>query len=313
MPRWTLSVGLWTLAACGSGDEEATKPAAEQEVEEPVPYVYEELEDEALAYDQAEVEATLNYALSQALEFHAEPALDAYFVAMEEATEDCPDYYSDGTNVYWYDYCTSDSGASFSGYSYAYAYSDYSDGYYVYNGDQVYAQAVIETSDGYDFEAGGGATSLILDDPSGAIIYYSALGGAFAWNGGGIEGTWMDEGVRAETSMWISHYPEYGANYVSLSGGVTNLSSVYETVSFTGVSYGNPEGWWPCDGEVAGTMSVRASDGSWFDVVFDVNGETWEVDEALCDGCGTVWHRGEIVGEACPDPTPLVDWESKPW
>ncbi len=311
-----MTLAIWLLGACGGGSEGEGQGSSqtEQTVDEPAPYIYEDLDDEETPYDQAELEATLNLALAQALEWHAQPALDAYAEAMKGASDDCPDYYSDGSNIYWYDYCTSESGSTFNGYAYSYVYEDYSDGTYVYNGDQIYAQAVIETEDGYDFEAGGYAYDMILDDDvNGAIIHYSALGGAFAWNGGGVEDTWMGEGVRAETAMWISHYPEYNANYVYLNGGVTNLSSVYETVSFTEISYGNQAGWWPCDGEVAGTMSARAEDGSWFDVVFDVDGATWEVDEALCDGCGTVWHRGEIVGEACPDPTPLIDWESAPW
>lgn len=306
---------VWWLMACGG--EEPSKDQQQQEdapVEEPSPYIYEDLDEEDEApFDQQAVEDALNEAFASAVTFHAGPPIDAYKVAMEGATEDCPDYYSDGTNTYWYDYCTSSKGASFNGYSFYYSLESQSDGYYTWTGDQVYAEATIETPEGDDFEGGGYAYLLHGTDPEGALIYYSVLGGAFSWTGDGIEDTWMADGVRAETSMWITVYPEYDMNYVYVTGGVTNLGSDYDTVSFTDVTYGSTGSWWSCPGEIAGTVSVRADDGSWFDVVFDVNPDTWEVDEALCDGCGTVWHRGEMVGEACPDPKPLTDWEGAPW
>lgn len=301
---------VWMLTACVGGEE----PGGPQEVvDEPAPYIYEDLDDDQIAYDQAEVEAALDLAFASVRDLHAGPPIDAYEAAMVGASDDCPDYYSDGENVYWYDYCTSDAGAAFSGYAFYYVLDDYSDGYYTWDGVQMYAEASIETSDGHAFEGGGYAYLLTGDSPDGGIIYYSVLGGAFSWDGDEIDGTWMGEGLRAETGMWLSHYPEYEANYAYVSGGVTNLPSTYETVSFTDLTYGNRKGGWPCVGEPGGAVSVRAEDGSWFDVVFDVDADTWEVDEALCDGCGTVWHRGEIVGEACPDVSPLVDWESAPW
>jgi len=303
--------GFWVLAACGGQPQGGSD--SDQEQTEPVPYIYDDLGEDETPYDQAEVEATLDLALAEVLDWHADPAVAAYEAAMEGATEDCPNYYSDGGNEYWYDYCTSDKGASFSGYAFYYAYDDYSDGTYVYNGDEVYAEAVIDTPEGDAFEAGGYAYALLLDDGNGANIWYSALGGAFSWTGGGIEGTWMEAGVRAETALWISTYPAYGANYAYVSGGATNLGGDYDTVSFTDLTYGNAVGGWPCDGEPGGTMSVRAADGSWFDVVFDVDPDTWTIPDGTCDGCGEVWHRGEVVGEACVDPTPLVDWEGAPW
>jgi hypothetical protein len=26
-----------------------------------------------------------------------------------------------------------------------------------------------------------------------------------------------------------------------------------------------------------------------------------------------VWWRGEVIGEACPDTSGLVSWETRPW
>ena len=153
---------IWVLGACGGQQQGDSETGAD--VTEPAPYIYEDTGGEALSFDQAEVEATLNLALSEALEWHADPAVAAYETAMEGASDDCPNYYSDGANTYWYDYCTSDKGASFSGYAFYYAYDDYSDGTYVYNGDEVYAEAVIDTPEGDAFEAGGYAYALRLTD-----------------------------------------------------------------------------------------------------------------------------------------------------
>lgn len=309
-PWWSL-----VLACATSAPSENQEP--EEAVSTPSPYVVDEVEDDETPYDQDAVEAALNEAISAALALNASPVLDGYEAVMAGATDDCPNYYSDGGNVYWYDYCTSDLGSTFNGYVFYYAYDDYDDGSgLVYNGRQLYAEAVVQTADGYAFEGGGYATQLFgvgNDGSNDYQIYYSDVGGAFSWDGAGVQDTWLGEGVRAETGYWITEYPAYGMNAISLWGGVTGLPGTYDTVSFTDVVYGNDTIGWPCSGEVAGTISVRAEDGTWFDVVFDPDGTSWTADEATCDGCGSVWHRGELVGQACPDPDPLVSWEGAPW
>jgi hypothetical protein len=61
-------------------------------------------------------------------------------------------------------------------------------------------------------------------------------------------------------------------------------------------------------------VSLRDSDGNWYDVVFDGPILYDDViDPAVCDGCGEAWYRGEPMGTVCADFNALVDWEVSPW
>lgn len=306
------------LAGCAGPPDNTVSPIAEEPVETPTPYIYDDVDSGSSAeFDQSAIEAAMSDAVSSALALNASPALRSYEAAMAGASDDCPDYYTDGTNVYWYDYCTSTAGASFSGYSFYYAYDAYYDGYMTYYGEALYAEASIETVDGQTFTGGGSATLLEGPTDDGGYVYYSDLAGDFSWDGEEAEGTWMEDGVGAELNLWIASYAEYDYTYAYVSGGITGLGEGDSTVSFTEVQIAaGPQGWWVCPEEPSGTISVRGEDGSWFDVVFDVtyaeDGETLVIADGACDGCGTVWHRGEEVGSACADLSPLVA-SGSPW
>ena len=58
---------------------------------------------------------------------------------------------------------------------------------------------------------------------------------------------------------------------------------------------------------------LRDAEGRWLSILFDVDAETWAVDEGACDGCGAVWWQGQEIGEACIDASVLLDWEERPW
>lgn len=301
------------LSACGQKQEPATDDtsvAAEEEL--PSPYIADEVTDDPPAYDQAAVEAAIALALDEALSWHSGPVLDAYEAAMSAASSGCPDYYESDGNTYWYDYCTSSRGASFNGYAFDYVYEDYNDGSgTVYSGRQLYAEATIDAPGVGTFEGGGYASQLEGTTSDGAAIFSSGMAGSFHWDGHGVEGTWLDGDTRPELSYWAAYYEEYNLRYVSVSGGVSGLPGDYSTLAFTDLVYSDSP-WWACPGEPSGTISVRANDGTWFDIVFDVAAD-WTVDEAACDACGAVWRRGELVGQACPDVEGLVDWGVSPW
>ena len=73
-------------------------------------------------------------------------------------------------------------------------------------------------------------------------------------------------------------------------------------------------GFYPC-AEPYGSMGVRDNAGSWYTIEFDVvyENDAFSAPDGTCDGCGTVSHEGDVLGEVCIDPTPVIDWESTPW
>jgi hypothetical protein len=91
-----------------------------------------------------------------------------------------------------------------------------------------------------------------------------------------------------------------------VNGGVSNLGGSVDTVSFDDLSL---NGYWTCNLEPSGSISIRDDAGYWYDVFFDVDNETGAAPEGLCDGCGDVWYRGVRVTQACADFSPWFAWK----
>lgn len=310
------------LFACTTTVNDTTEP---EPAVEPSPYIYDEGETEVPSLEIAEVEATLTEVLDLLPELSARPVVDAYSVAMTGQQSDCPDYYSgDDGSVYWYDYCTADDGTYFTGYGFNYVYVDTPSDGYLYNGEQVFTVSEITTPDGYTFTGGGSASDLIAHSDETAeiphTIYQSALQGAFSYDGPEAEGTWLASGVTPDLQMVAYDvppndvYPGYDGRVLVAVGSVSGLSGQISAVVFT--DFGITSGLYTsCDLEPGGEVSVRDGDGLWYDVLFDgPTPFTEEVtDPADCDGCGTVYFRGQELGQACIDATVLTAWEVSPW
>lgn len=291
------------------------------EVEEPSPWIYDEEEAPSPELGAADLESTIAEAVDLVLDLHAHPVLDGYNAAMDDEGSLCPAYYAaeDGS-TYWYDYCESETGASFNGYGFYYLYEDYYDANagYTYDGEGVYAAATITTADGEQFSGAG--TGYYIDAWAGEgdeelLYFYSLVEGSFSWTGPETEGSWMADGFQPDLEMGMYLLPAHDLRLGVVHGGVSGLGGDVDTVVFDSVYL------WDdllttsgCDIEPSGTVSIRQSSGEWYDVLFDGPlSEEAVVPEGECDGCGHAWFQGEAVGEVCVDFGALTGWGDRPW
>jgi hypothetical protein len=301
---------ILVLLAAGGCAPDTPAPV---EDEEPAPYIFPEEDAPVPTLAAADLEDAVASAVATVLDLDAAPIFPAYAAAMAGSDTGCPYYYDYQGSAYWYDQCTADGGASYSGYSFYQLYQDYDDGAgNLYNGESIYGVARIDTADGHTFEAGGSA-QLLVATASTYTYYSSVIAGSFAWDGPEADGTWMAEGLSPDVTMVGYVVPAYG-NYMQVDGGVSGLGGDLDTVVFDAVTIFEESLGSTCPTEPGGVISVRDADGNWYDVVFDGPADYGEVsDPALCDGCGSAWFRGEPLGEVCADFSALLDWEGSPW
>ena len=274
---------------------------------DPTPYIYEDTDPPEAARTAEEVEVAVDVALLAAIDVDASPVFHAYDSAMVGQSSGCPDFYADEGNTYWFDDCTTEEGAYFRGYGYTVAYDAYLDPYsgYTFNGRALYASATVSAMDGSTFEGAGTVQSLVGDQ--GADHYASDyVAGTFGWDGEGIEGTWLAEGVSPSIDLERYWNDDYDGHYALLTGGLAPLvdGGDFVAVSIDDLNWMDENLGNTCPEEPGGSISVRDADGGWYDVVFDGSTEV-EVDASVCDGCGTVFFEGEPIGQACPDFGPF--------
>ncbi|MCB9761626.1 MAG: hypothetical protein H6739_17410 [Alphaproteobacteria bacterium] len=291
-------------------------------VDDPGTYIYEESDPPAPSLSIAQVEDAITEAVVGAFDLNAQPVIAGYQAAMVGQEEGCPDYYANEDNTYWYDYCYSEDGSYFSGYGFIYHYDrvENGDGYLV-SGDYVYLVADIVNGDGHAFSGSGAAYNVQMDweGDTPHTLYYSIVQGTFSYDGPEVSGTWMDEDIAPDLTIlayWVPEdtSPQFHGGLVNLQGGVSGLSSEADTVVMDGVSIFQEGLASMCPIEPSGTISVRDPSGNWYDVIFDGPTEPGAaIDTSACDGCGAVFYRGERLGDACVDFSPLLDWEEQPW
>jgi hypothetical protein len=298
------------LAACGGGGEapaEAAQPSAWPDLEE------------APAADEPElavVEAGIAAFYSLARDLDAGPAVDAYTAMMAEADAGCPAWYEADGNTFWYAQCTADGGAQFDGYGFSYRYEDtdlYGDGS-LWTLDVLYGQATVLGADGTRLHLGGSVQSGRAQTADGASVWQSAVLGSVEYDGVGAAGTWLSGAVDPDLGIYAYYAPTWDARYLYLDGQLAGLDAWAPGVSAVDAAaliIADPVFGWPCE-EPAGAISVRDDAGTWVDVRFDVDGETWTATGA-CDGCGGAWRGEDYLGEVCVDPSALLDWGTEPW
>lgn len=290
------AVFLLAVAACRRDDD-----PVESDVFEPAPYVVPDDGADAPTFDRASVETGLQQAVDAIVAIEARPALDAYRVAMTWADDACPAWYTDQNgNTYWYAYCYASAGGTYSGYGYHYVYNDVVDANGTWDSEQLYLSATIDGPGGKRFAGTGGAAFTAGYNTELAYVTSSYLDGTFEWTDADA-GSWLADGLSPQVSMYRYTYPGEVARYTYVDGAITGSASVAATVAFTETAiYQNV--YWDagCDLEPQGVISVRDDAGYWVDVYFD-SVYDGTMDQALCDGCGAAWLRGEAVGEVCVD------------
>lgn len=274
-------------------------------------------------FDQALVEEAIQAALSEVLHLTGSAPLDAYSSLMGTADDYCPYYSELDGSVYWYGGCETSGGVSYQGYSFYEYYDDaplFGEGSSI-SGPVINTQGTIILEDGTRFDMGG--STYTFEGPSSDEMYAWSTGvtGTFGWTGREDDETWMGGPVKPtiETAAYLWDIDGMGRfRAVSTTAGLTGLASAWSTVYLSGlISMDDLGGYWPCPEEAAGSISVRSSEGHWFEVIYDVEQDeadgSWSIAPGLCDGCGQAYIDGVEVGEVCSDFSVLRDWEDRPW
>lgn len=294
-----------------SAPEEPTPPTS------PTPYEYEGEAAEAV-YDQAALEDALEVLLETLLTLTGEAPLLGYQTMLESADDHCPIWYENEGNVYWTGGCTSESGTTFDGYMFTEEYIDAAlmgeDS--ALTGSMINGQSFMTTADGGRLDLAGHsyAASGTISDGLG---WMTGAIGSFSWTDAAATDTWM--GGPIEPSLELVGYKwNYDQVYrgIVATGGVNGFGQGWSSAYLDNVMVlDDLGGFWPCPQETNGIVSIRSPDGHWFQVVFDIETaeDGYTMAPGTCDGCGTVFLNGEVVGEACTDFRTLLDWQDQPW
>ena len=227
------------------------------------------------------------------------------------------DYYlEDYDQYYWADTCETAEGTSFNGYLVSYDW----DGSQV-SGPLTYdyrrylsGVAKIEDPGGNTLEISGYSSFYEYnDDIYGArVVAHSALGD-FRWSGPDVPDSWLDDNLSIVLSQYGQYWQTEGV-YMSTSASLSGMTGTVNAIDIeNAVLYSEGLGS-PCAIEPANRVSVRDSDGEWYDIDFQGT-HYWggAVFAPHCDGCGQASYRGEFIGDVCPDFSPLLEWEDRPW
>ncbi len=277
-------------------------------------YLDDTVDEEVPELDAAALTTAGNLALAEAVSVNGGPAVAAYFEALGDSDAACPVWnVSDGT-PFWFDSCTTDSGAYFDGYGYHYEYVGESDGSNTWTGFAINTLATITTADGHVFEGAGAAGYLTGVDAGGNDVWYSYVQPGFSYDGAAAEGTWLDDGLDPNMTWYALRVPASGGVAATLNGSAKVSDGPLAALVFNDILLLDELLGSSCPEEPHGSLSVLDNDGHWIDVYFD--GPEWEGPETppeLCDGCGAAWYRGTFLGEACFDFSPLADSDNFPF
>jgi len=205
----------------------------------------------------------------------------------------------------------------FSGRGYIADYDGYNADGAVLDGFTFSLAGRIEAADGTWLEATG--TGADYTGTAGeADLFAKSLDGTFRAGGPGApDSPWLSGARRPSASVSGFVYRPTGGTNLTFDGGVSGLDGLpagVSAVAFDGLTFREVLAGASCEDEPGGTVSVRADDGSWYDVAFDgPTDEAPETEAATCDGCGATWFRGVEVDATCLSPDAYLSWEVSPW
>ncbi len=316
--RPALPILLLGLAACGGSEEDPATGSGQADdgsgAQTPSEYTYDPGEDAVDDFSAEDAGEAIDAFVLDAFTLNAAPVFQAYEASLEHSDDSCPDWYEQDGNVFWYSYCTSETGAYYDGYGFTYVYEDsdlFGDGG-LWDALVMSGAATITTPDGSTFHYGGYAyLAEGYNEDYAADTYYSAVAGAFTWDSVDASGSWIADGASPAYALYILDSGQYG-KAVYMAGSASMQEGPASAIDVGELSlYGSDWGF-PCELEPAGTISVRSLKGTWVDVVYDVDPSTWALD-GECDGCGEGFVNGDSIGQVCSDFSGLLDWDGAPW
>ena len=303
--------------------DDATEPPPETEDSAPSEYIYEAEEEPDALLSPGEIEESILEVL-EVITWTSPLELTTLYESLRTGHGDdsCPYYYTDADGEsyygydYWYDSCTADDGTTFSGYAYSYYNEPYLSGSYTYD-DQAYISSYGSITDrlGSALDLSGSFYHASYGFTNSDIRYgYAYIIGDARWSSEDAAGTWLAAEYSLDMIWSWGHYPSSPGYYLDLSGSISGLTgdanaALFENFYLSSDSIGSS-----CEIEPSGSLSIRDAAGEWYQVEFQ--GPAWNGAPVFgpdCDGCGQAFYRGESLGEICPDFSPIIEWEGRPW
>ncbi|MFT4976967.1 MAG: hypothetical protein ACI8S6_002872 [Myxococcota bacterium] len=299
---------LFLLACSGDASDDSGSDALSEG-----PYLSDEVDFEAPAFDASSVSAAVDGALSQALAINAVPVVTIYSAFMDAATADCPQWTTYEDLPVWVDSCTTADGIAFEGYGLMIEYDGMTDADgTTYSGYQISSVSSMAAPDGSSLTIAGSAD--LLYGVNGAYeVFYTNVSEGTRW-AGGVTDSWLDWGINPSMYLYALRDTASGARSIQLAGSVSIDDGGVSAVVFDDLYLIDDPSGTVCSAEPSGMISILSSEGQWYDLVFDGPTEDNDlVPDSLCDGCATAWFKGESLGEACVDFSVLTDWDDNPW
>ncbi len=317
------SLAIMLISACG-GDE--TESSGSTPLRQPTPYDPTPPDATPPKYDAAAITAALPSVLATLVTIDPDHMRSVYegFYALNDGV--CPAvsvYPTDdgsGTTTYWADDCVTADGTRFAGGAYLTTFTGRD------NGDGSFTDGYTLYSDGSD------ATIVAADGRSLTLNTYMEAavirGGdsTYTWSYAYVygDGALVVDEVSAAGDLWLTgarkglvvvggYADSYGTRTLDIQAGLSLDGSDFVAVSTDALSV-NPT--LACTTEPAGALSLRDTEGTWYDVRFDANPPDEETEPGVCDGCGTVLAAGRELGAGCPATGAfdgLLQYEETPW
>lgn len=318
------TAGTGVGADGGSPADGGSTSTSDEDEEQGSPYILDQEEDEQALHDLATIEVSVGEVFATLATVDPRTLNRAYETLRKgQGSSSCPYYYTDSSGetyygyYYWFGGCTASSGAAFSGYGYSFSYDLLDYGSYFYE-DYAYTQLFGSITDrlGQKLEMSGYAYHYNYGYPGYADRYgYAYIQGDARWDAAEAQGTWLAEELSVDVSWSWSYAGGYDrGTALGLNGAISGLRGEMNTALFESVYIYSADRGSPCEQEPSGVVSVRDAAGEWYEIEFQ--GPAWAgapIFQPHCDGCGTVSWRGQVLGQVCPDVSPLLDWESRPW
>jgi len=244
--------------------------------------------------------SALQDAIDAALAGSATPVVDGYEIAMESVGDDCPNLFEADGDTFWYGSCSTDEGASFSGYGTLFRYEDVDvlGSGLPLSGALVYGEGRIVDAEGATFELGGSAGVYAGEDASGTRTFISTMEGGFYWDAAAAADTWLATPLSPSLMVIATLQPDDDLREIRVTGGISGFGATGEAATFDEAALSAD-----CALEPTGALSVRDASGVWYDLRFD----------DTCDGCGEALVEGEDLGPICADFSAWLGWGDAPW
>lgn len=300
---------LLLLAACTPPKAGGDQPATTDTGTPPAPYVVEDPDPTTLDLDTDQAAEAINTILATVLTYEGSVVFDVYDEIMTYGDDECPPVQVDeGTGASLWDAdCTSNKGATFSGFVSQIRWQ---------HGNEIEAalraESTVTLPTGAELILGGAVNTLVNTNTN---TWSNSISGVVSYDGPAATGTWLESNPDLLLTYSLTLSSANALQTADIDGSVGSLQGTVSAVDLNSLVLAQTADF-PCPIEPSGWISLRDANGVWADVLFDVQAdeeEGYTVDEADCDGCGTLWFDGEDLGQVCVDTAPLFETPMPPW